>query len=1425
MYERYPDILRVFHVDDDKIFLRLFQTKFGKYFNLTTAGTGEEAIERLKRETFNIILLDYVLPDMNGVELIKKIKKDYPDIIVIFLTGQGNEEVARDAFLAGATDYFSKKIDDFAFREILLNSINKAMRKNTTEKSLIEIKKRHRNIFRLSPEAIVVLDKKGNIVDTNERVFDWLGYTPEEIIGKNIMELPFFPDESKAKVKKNFSQRMTGDFVPPYDLIFINKKEEEVIGRVVAVPIKNDKGEIFQDLVMISNITEQKKAEIKLEESEKKFRRITDLTKDVIFQLDKTGSITYCSPSIEKTLGYTPDEMDSKRIFEYVVPDEASMSNEIFTSMLAGGSNMLFETSALGKSGIPVPIEINATGIEKNGEIIGIQGVARDITFRKKAESEIRKERDRAQKYLDIAGSIILVLDTGGAITLFNRKGSSVLGYSEKEILGKNWFSNFIPGKIRKDTLSSFNKLIQGEMDGSEYIENHVVTKTGDERLIGWYNTVLRNDEGEVTGLLSSGVDVTEMRLAEEALRESRDELEKRVHERTVELLKKNEIMRMQVAARRKAEEKIRSAYEKLREFKSIIDRSPAIVFLWKVAEGWPVEFVSDNVSQFGYSAEDFTSGRISWPGITHPDDVPWLEAELEAYNREKTKEFEQKYRLISKSGEVRWVEDRTRAIMDENGVITHYQGIILDVSEKKRAEEASRRSMELLHLVMDNIPQFVFWKDRNSVFLGCNNNFARVAGVDKPEDIIGKTDYDLAWKKEKSDFYRECDKRIMNTGKPEYYINELQLQPDGTKSWLETNKIPLKDENGEVFGVLGTYDDITERRNKDEELREYREHLEEIVTERTADLQKSNRYLQKEIAERKKAEEALKKSEEKFKDIFENSPISIWQEDFSRVKNYLDELRKQGIEDFSEYFAKHPRELIKCIKMIGINDVNKASLELFEAENKKNLLSGLDRIFCEESHENVIKELVAIAHSDTSFESEIVNMTLTGKKKYVSLKWTVAPGFEKTYKNVLLTIFDITERKADERLIKRRLDFERMISGISSRIIGSENFDSMINYSLEQMGKLSNADRAHLFFMRENQNIFVNTHEWCAEGLEPLIDNIQSLQINKFPWWINELKKGEIIHISDVSKMPDEARATKGILESLGIKSLLALPILIKGELIGFLGFDDTHKAERWKLEDITMLRITSEMIANAIERRIDGESLKRTMIELERSNYELEQFAYIASHDLQEPLRMITSYLALLEKRYGDKLDSNAGDFISYIVDGAERMRGLTNDLLLYSKVSTRTETFQGVDCSNILLQVIQNLEIAIKESGVTINNKPLPVITGDNSQLIQLFQNLISNALKFRRDKNPMINISCKEKEIEYEFSFKDNGIGIDPRFVNEIFLPFRRLHTREEYPGSGIGLAICKKIVEKHGGVIWAESELANGTTFFFTIPIC
>lgn len=256
----------------------------------------------------------------------------------------------------------------------------------------------------------------------------------------------------------------------------------------------------------------------------------------------------------------------------------------------------------------------------------------------------------------------------------------------------------------------------------------------------------------------------------------------------------------------------------------------------------------------------------------------------------------------------------------------------------------------------------------------------------------------------------------------------------------------------------------------------------------------------------------------------------------------------------------------------------------------------------------------------------------------------------------------------------------------------------------------------------------------------------------------------------------------------------------------------------------DITKRKKAEEKLKNSyIKLRLTQNKLEETIHKLKTSNAELEQFAYVASHDLQEPLRMISSFAQLLEKRYKDRLDQDANDYIGFVVDAAHRMKELIDDLLAFSRLNTESMEFKAIKMSESLKEVLSNLQTLIKENDAEITSTPLPTIKGDPSQIRQLFQNLIVNAIKFNDKKSPRIHVSLQDFGNFWKLGISDNGIGIVPEHQEKIFDVFKRVHSREEYPGTGIGLAICKKIVERHGGRIWVESEPETGSTFNFTLP--
>lgn len=285
-----------------------------------------------------------------------------------------------------------------------------------------------------------------------------------------------------------------------------------------------------------------------------------------------------------------------------------------------------------------------------------------------------------------------------------------------------------------------------------------------------------------------------------------------------------------------------------------------------------------------------------------------------------------------------------------------------------------------------------------------------------------------------------------------------------------------------------------------------------------------------------------------------------------------------------------------------------------------------------------------------------------------------------------------------------------------------------------------------------------------------------------------------------------------------------LDIPVVLVSGALGELKAVECIKqgAADYVLKD-QLTRLPQSVRRVLEEKRLRDEN-RRTQEELARSNRDLEQFAYVASHDLQEPLRMVATYTQLLAEKYQGKLDENADKYIRYAVDGALRMQALVKDLLAFSRVGRQGRSPRPTNCEAMVRCAMANLQSSIQETGARVIFESLPSVVADGSELIQLFQNLIGNAIKFRSSRAPEIRITAQKKKTEWAFSVADNGIGIAVEHAEEVFVIFKRLHTSAEYPGNGIGLSICKKIVEQNGGRIWVESTPGEGSTFHFTWPI-
>lgn len=414
----------------------------------------------------------------------------------------------------------------------------------------------------------------------------------------------------------------------------------------------------------------------------------------------------------------------------------------------------------------------------------------------------------------------------------------------------------------------------------------------------------------------------------------------------------------------------------------------------------------------------------------------------------------------------------------------------------------------------------------------------------------------------------------------------------------------------------------------------------------------------------------------------------------------------------------------------------------------------------------------------------------------------------------------EIVERQHTEAELLRQNQRVKLLVDMTQKIRQSLQIEEVLQTTVKEVQKILEADRVIIYQFEANGVGTVVT-----EAVRPEVPAIlgQTIADPCFDRQYQEIyRNGRVAAIANVAQA-DIQPCYRDLLQQFDVQANLVVPILQRSALWGLLIVHQCQSWREWTSGEIDLLRQLADQVGIALGQAQLLEQEVNQRQELERSNAELEQFAYVASHDLQEPLRMVASYTKLLAQLYQGSLDAEADKFINYAVDGAERMQTLLNDLLLYSRVGRKGKAFRLTDSHAALDSAIANLQMIIQETDARVTSHTLPSVMADETQLVQLFQNLISNAIKYRSQQPPVIDVGARLENGEWCFWVKDNGIGIAPKHKERIFIIFQRLHTRQKYPGTGIGLAICKKIVERHRGRIWVESEFGQGATFYFTIP--
>ena len=475
------------------------------------------------------------------------------------------------------------------------------------------------------------------------------------------------------------------------------------------------------------------------------------------------------------------------------------------------------------------------------------------------------------------------------------------------------------------------------------------------------------------------------------------------------------------------------------------------------------------------------------------------------------------------------------------------------------------------------------------------------------------------------------------------------------------------------------------------------------------------------------------------------------------------------------------------------------------------------------------ILHLAGIAEQISVHEDFSVRASMTGGVEFRIL----SDGF-----NSMLSAIEQRQEQRDiaEAAQRRYAERLRILHEIDEAILATQTVSATAQTALHGLMGLIEGTRARVLQFDED----VRAAETLATYslLEGSVSCAEPISLEQQGPFVDALRQGDVHAVEDTRTLDEPPRLVVELAEA-GVRSILSVPLYTANELVGLLQLGRDEPGD-FEAETIEVAHEVAELLAVAIRQarlsaQIDRHTeelehrvaertaeAKQRAAELARSNAELEQFAYVASHDLQEPLRMVASYMQLLERRYKGELGEDADKFIYYAVDGAKRMQTLLNDLLTYSRAGRPGQPHEEVELGQVLDAALANLRGAIQESGATIDVGPLPRVTGNFGQLLQLLQNLVGNAIKYKGEAPPRIRIEATARGRHWVCSIEDNGIGIDHAHQSKIFQIFQRLHEREKYPGTGVGLAIVKRIVEQHGGEIWVESTPGEGSRFSFTL---
>ncbi|WP_226482579.1 PAS domain S-box protein [Natrinema amylolyticum] len=972
-------------------------------------------------------------------------------------------------------------------------------------------------------------------------------------------------------------------------------------------------------------------------------------------------------------------------------------------------------------------------------------------------------------------------------------------------------------------------------------------------------------------------------------------------------------------------------AQQRLADERDMFAEGPAIVFRWRAEDGWPVEYVSENVEDvLGYAPAALESGDVPYTDLLLEEEIERIAREVDENSDETTERFSHEpYRVETSDGDVRWVKDTTKIVRDESGDITHYLGYLVDITERRERERELRQYETIVEAVNDGV--YVVDDGR---FAMVNDAYAAMVGYDR-EELVGEP-VSLVVDEDVRDRARRAE-TAMRDGDANVSPVEAELETaDGDRVPAEATFAMLSNDDEETRRV-GVVRDIADRKERERALERTERRFEaifedpnilvgllepdgtvldingtameyvdadlEAVTgepfwktpwwgegdevradvERWVDRAADGEYVEFEAdltrpdGERYTLEGAFRPVTNDAGDV-----VSVIVSDRDVTE------RKERERQLATLMDNVPGMVYRCRNERGwpMEFVSDACEELTgydpEALENGDIEWGAD-VMVQEDREMLWETVQREAGEGATFSETYRIETADGDRRWVRDYGRGVFDDDGALVDIEGIIADITDRKRlESELEESERRYRTLVEQFPNGAVALVDEDlryQTVGGSPDDVADVT-ADEIQGVPVEEAlpselADELVPRYETAMEGESSAFETTFDGRVYDFHVVPVRDGDGEVFAALGMSQDITERREYERRLEeserryrtlvenfpegAVGLFDENLEYTAVGGQLHDEVGIATADRVGN-SVSDIYPERVVEEVepyfhaalegetnafeiefygrhlyahtlpVRNAADEIFAGMVVVQDITErreyrrrLEESNERLEQFAYAASHDLQEPLRMVTSYLQLIEKRYGDAFDEDGEEFLAYAVDGAERMRAMIDGLLEYSRVEARGNPFEPTDLNALLEEVLEDLQLRIDETDAEITTTELPRVEGDASQLRQVLQNLVNNAITYSGDEPPRVHVGARRRDGEWVISVRDEGIGIDPADQERVFSIFDRLHSRTEYDGTGIGLALCERIVERHGGDIWVDSDPGEGATFSFTLP--